>query len=82
MLFVLKRNVNYWSNSYAGVNIEPSQSRISITEGDHGARSDSGIVQAIGCIELTRGNLQRTVTVSVVTSSLPTSTGTKICKNI
>lgn len=64
--------------SCTGVNIGPSQSGISIMEGDRGVRNTSGdsrIVQAIGCIELTRGILERNVTVSVVTSSSPSSTG-------
>ena len=60
------------------MNIEASQSRISIVEGDQGVRNTTsdGVVQAIGCIELTRGNLQRNVTVSVMTVSSPISTGT------
>ena len=55
---------------YAGVNIEPSQPRISIIESD-----GNGVLQVIACIELTRGNLQRNVTLSVMTSSSPTSAG-------
>ena len=66
------------------MNIEPLQSRISIIEGDLGVRNTTsdGVVQVIGCIELSRGNLQRNVTVSVVTVSSPTSTGTKLSHGI
>lgn len=59
--------------------MEPSQPRVSTTEGGHGGGigngSDVNTDQVMVCVELTSGNLQRNVTLMAMTTTSPTSTG-------
>ena len=58
--------------------MQPSTPNVAVSEGDGGDGGGGGEgsgPQAMVCIELASGNLQRNVSVNVMTISSPTSTG-------
>ena len=69
------------SLSLTGVSVQPSVPNVAVSEGGGGGDGDgddgSG-PQAMVCVELASGNLQRNVSVRVMTISSPTSTGKSI----
>ena len=66
------------SLSLTGVSVQPSVPNVAVSEGGGGGDGDgddgSG-PQAMVCVELASGNLQRNVSVRVMTISSITSTG-------
>jgi hypothetical protein len=62
---------------HVGVSVQPSVPDVAVSEGDGdgGGDGEGSGPQAMVCIELTSGNLQRNVSVRVMTVSSPTSTG-------
>ena len=56
------------------MSVQPSSPEVAVSEGGDGGGTGSG-PQAMVCVELTSGNLQRNVSVRVMTISSPTATG-------
>ena len=63
----------------SGVSVQPSSPEVAVSEGGDGDGGGTGGTgsdpQAMVCVELTSGNLQRNVSVRVMTISSPTATG-------
>lgn len=62
--------------------MQPSVPNVAVSEGgtgDGGGGGDGSGPQAMVCIELASGNLQRNVSVRVMTISSPASTGKCVC---
>ena len=69
-------------SSHVGVSVQPSVPNVAVSEGGDGGAGgggEGGDPQAMVCIELASGNLQRNVSVRVMTISSPTSTGESDC---
>ena len=68
------------SSFFVGVSVQPSVPNVAVSEGGSGDGGDSegSNPQAMVCIELASGNLQRNVSVRVMTISSPTSTGESV----
>lgn len=69
------------------MSVQPSTPDVAATEGgdgggDGGDGGDDGGSQAMVCIELASGNLQRNVSVRVMTISSPSSTGLYTFKHL
>ena len=58
------------------MSVQPSSPEVAVSEGGDGDGGGTGSgPEAMVCVELTSGNLQRNVSVRVMTISSPTATG-------